>query len=230
MDVITVFGERGIKSLSRQQLDRAVVIIDVFRASTTITIALEMGVKCIIPVKTIREAMDLKGEGYLIVGEEDGLPPKGFDQDNSPHLISQMNLKDQIMVLRTTNGTRGIVTSMNKGFSTYIGSLRNARSLAEFIKKRHSSVALVPMGTKEKPRVEDDVCANILRAYLLNEPIIEDVLIGEIRQHRENDNPHIPTWKEDVSICLSLNQSTIIPFCINDPEMGTCIIEISQQQ
>ncbi len=231
MKVSIVQGERGIKSLTTIP-KMAVVIIDVFRASTTMVIALEKGARCIFPVKSIKDALELRDEDYLIVGEEHGLPAEGFDHGNSPFEISRIsNLKGQKIVMVTTNGTRGILASFRKGFDTYIGCLRNARALTTFLQKRYEHVTLVPMGTNEIPRIEDDACAEIMKAYLLNEPILERTLIEEVKEARLKHNRHIPTWKDDVSLALELNVSKIIPYCQNSRESTheTCIVAMEQQ-
>ncbi len=225
MNVSIVQGENGIRSLAKIPRT-AVVIIDVFRASTTMTIVLEKGARCIIPVKSNTDALELKEDGHIIIGEENGLPPDGFDHGNSPWELSQIkSLNGKIVIMKTTNGTRGILAATKKSFPTYVGCFRNARILAEYLRNKYEHVILVPMGTHEKPRIEDDTCAEILKSYFLNEPILELPLIEEVRKERLEQNRHIPTWKEDVSICLELNTSSTIPYVTTDIKCShqTCI-------
>lgn len=233
MNVSIVHGEKGIKALKATS-DAAVVIIDVFRASTTITVVLEKEARCVVPVNTNNDALQLKNEHHIIIGEEHGLPPAAFDHGNSPWEISQRvaTLAGKIVVMKTTNGTRGILAAINKGFPTYVGCFRNARPLAEHLMNRYEQVILVPMGTNERPRIEDDNCAELLRCYLVGEPVIESALIEEVKKERLNQNWHIPTWKEDVYMSLELNTSSIIPFCKNDCDSGynACIIDVGNDK
>ena len=62
------------------------VIIDVFRASTTICTALHAGVAAVIPVRTVEEARARAGGRVDVIlgGERGGLAPVGFHAGNSP--------------------------------------------------------------------------------------------------------------------------------------------------
>ena len=68
------------------------VVIDVFRATTTIAVALENGALEIVPVGTIKDAeakaKELRGrlgeKSVLLCGERGGIKPDGFDLGNSP--------------------------------------------------------------------------------------------------------------------------------------------------
>ena len=46
--------------------DRIVVVVDIFRASTTMCAAFNNGVKSIVPVASIEEAQEYKAKGYLV--------------------------------------------------------------------------------------------------------------------------------------------------------------------
>src|SRR5437764_990278 len=74
--------------LRREHLDgRAVVVFDVLRATTTMTAALEAGVREIRvfgDLASAREAAAGFTEPRILCGEEQCLPPEGFDLGNSP--------------------------------------------------------------------------------------------------------------------------------------------------
>lgn len=92
------------------------VVIDVFRATTTIAVALENGALEIVPVGTIKDAeakaKELRGrlgeKSVLLCGERGGIKPDGFDLGNSPLEYTREIIQDKILVLTTTNGTQAL--------------------------------------------------------------------------------------------------------------------------
>ncbi len=56
-----------------------VILVDILRATSTITAALYHEAKVIKPVATVEEALLFKDQGYLVAGERQGLPLEGFD-------------------------------------------------------------------------------------------------------------------------------------------------------
>ena len=66
--------------------DAVVVIIDIFRATSTITAALHNGARCVIPVASVAECITI-GEslpGSITAGERDGKIAPGLQYGNSP--------------------------------------------------------------------------------------------------------------------------------------------------
>lgn len=92
------------------------VVIDVFRATTTIAIALENGALEIIPTGTVKEAeakaKELRGRlgemSVLLCGERGGIKPNGFDLGNSPLEYTRNIIQNKVLVLSTTNGTQAL--------------------------------------------------------------------------------------------------------------------------
>ncbi|MBT5089597.1 MAG: 2-phosphosulfolactate phosphatase, partial [Flavobacteriales bacterium] len=86
-----------------------VVVVDLLRATSVISIAFMEGVVAIIPVQTIEEALSYKGkEGYIVAAERNTKPIEGFDYGNSPFHYINSDVKGKILVLTTTNGTKAI--------------------------------------------------------------------------------------------------------------------------
>ncbi len=97
-------------------------VIDVIRATSTIAALFGSGVQNIIIAPTIELAHSLKDifPERLLCGEQEGLPPRGFDYGNSPLEFSGMELPGREVILKTTNGTE---TFLKAGFSPAIFSL-----------------------------------------------------------------------------------------------------------
>ncbi|MGM0368751.1 MAG: 2-phosphosulfolactate phosphatase, partial [Actinomycetota bacterium] len=102
-------------------------VIDVIRATSTITTLLAKGISKIIIADSKKDALSLKENngGCVLCGEEGGLPPKGFDYGNSPLEISRLrNLKGKNAILKTTNGTVSFFR-VKKSVAAYSMSILN---------------------------------------------------------------------------------------------------------
>jgi 2-phosphosulfolactate phosphatase len=83
------------------------VIIDVFRATSTIAAALHNGAKAIIPVDSVPRAIEIsKNIDCIAAGERDGMIAAGLEHGNSPLEYHREFIENRILVLTTTNGTR----------------------------------------------------------------------------------------------------------------------------
>ena len=82
------------------------IMVDVLRASTTMTIALD-NFDEIIPCFTPEEAFELKNKTCgVIAGERGGAKIEGFDIGNSPNEIKAFKSDSETLILTTSNGTR----------------------------------------------------------------------------------------------------------------------------
>ncbi|UDY34487.1 2-phosphosulfolactate phosphatase [Dermatobacter hominis] len=91
----------------------AVVAIDVLRAFTTAACAFGAGASEIWLVGGVAEALALADRlgGAVVMGEEHGRRPDGFDLSNSPVAASQADLDGRVVVQRTSAGTQGVVAA-----------------------------------------------------------------------------------------------------------------------
>ena len=91
----------------------AVVAVDVIRAFTTAAYALAAGARHIVLVDSVAEAVLLKqaDPDLLVMGEDRGRRPAGFDFSNSPVEVAAADLDGRILVQRTSAGTRGVVAA-----------------------------------------------------------------------------------------------------------------------
>lgn len=108
--------------------DDVSIMVDVLRASTTITLALN-NFKKIIPCFTPEEAFELKDKyGGIIAGERQGEMIEGFDIGNSPQEVESYRSDEDTLILTTTNGTR-ILENMNS--TVLVGCMANAEAVAK---------------------------------------------------------------------------------------------------
>ena len=96
--------------LARQDVaGRTVFVVDILRATTTICAALHHGASAVIPCETPDEALAAAraaGPGVVLAGERDCRRIPGFDLGNSPREMTPGAVRDRVIVLCTTNGTR----------------------------------------------------------------------------------------------------------------------------
>ena len=145
------------------------VIIDVLRASNTIIATLNKGANYIIPVEDLADAYRLKKTNpeYLLFGERNGLAPEGFDCGNSPAEVSNLDLKNKLIVFTTSAGTKAIINAENAD-EIIIASYANAEAVANYIKNRNpDKVTLVAIGLDAyKKAEEDELCAQYIKELL----------------------------------------------------------------
>ena len=87
--------------------DTIVVVIDVFRATSTIAAALYNGAEAVIPVDTVPRAIEIaKAINGIAAGERDGKIADGLQHGNSPLEYHRDFIGGKNLVLTTTNGTK----------------------------------------------------------------------------------------------------------------------------
>jgi 2-phosphosulfolactate phosphatase len=120
-------GEREARAAAREA---SVVVVDAFRASTTITVLVKKGAR-VVPVASIEETASYIGADYRI-GERGNAKVQGFDFGNSPTETeaSELPLDGATLVLSTTNGTRVIEAA--RGIPVILTvTFENARTVAD---------------------------------------------------------------------------------------------------
>jgi 2-phosphosulfolactate phosphatase len=153
---------------SRRQIreNSAVVVVDIFRAGTTICVAFQSGAEKIIPVTSIEEAEGFKRKGFLVAGERGGVKLEFADFGNSPVELSQANLSGKVIVISSTNGTQAL--ELAKGAEVIaIGAFTNLSFIAEWLLTLKRNVLILCSGWQETVSLEDFVFAGALTDTLL---------------------------------------------------------------
>lgn len=141
--------------------DAVVVIIDVFRATSTIAAALYNGAECVIPVDTVPKAIEVsRSLNGIAAGERDGRLAEGLSHGNSPMEYSSDFIENKILVLTTTNGTRLLHMALNNGADDIItGSFPNVSAVCDYLIKQNKNVILACAGWKDRFNLEDTLFA-----------------------------------------------------------------------
>ncbi len=204
-----------------------IVVIDIFRATSTIVTALANNARSVIAVQSIDEARDFKKKGYLVAGEKNGIPVDGFDFGNSPLEFLTDNIKGKDIVITTTNGTQAIQVAKDNG-DVVIGAFLNADALIQYIIQQDKNVVMLCAGWKNKFNLEDFVFAGLLTYQLYSTKQFElnsdSALLGYLtfdrakRKLKEflNMASHKKRLENlnldaDIDFCLSLNKYPVVP-------------------
>ncbi len=146
-------------------------VIDVLRATSTITTASANGVNKVVPFKSsaevLKAAADLPKDTLLLGGEERSLKIPGFDLGNSPLEYSEEAVKGKTLLFTTTNGTPTMRrTQAGSGNPAYILSLLNLSAVCRGMLKKageqpFGALTFVCSGRLGKPSSEDAYCAGL---------------------------------------------------------------------
>lgn len=136
-------------------------MIDVIRASTTITAALANAAAGVFPVESIeqakRKAASL-GHATLLGGERGGIRIEGFDLGNSPRDYTRDRVAGRQIVFTTTNGTAALAACQDAAV-VLIGSIVNCTAVAEAARaaavEHQAAVHLVCAGVERQVADED---------------------------------------------------------------------------
>ena len=139
---------------------RVAVVIDVLRATTTITTALANGAEAVIPFADLEECRVYRDKepGILLGGERESVKPPGFDLGNSPCEYTAERVFGRRIAYTTTNGTRAI-EACRDAEKVLLGALVNRRAVAERLAASGFSAILVCAGKLGRPNLEDTYCA-----------------------------------------------------------------------
>lgn len=204
---------------------RIVVVIDIFRATSSICFGIENGATEIIPVASVEECMSFDGKGYLLAAERNGEVVNGFDFGNSPFSYTKEKVTQKKVVLTTTNGTHAIQQA-KAADKIIIGSFLNLDSLCEWLALQKQDVLLLCSGWKNKFNLEDTLFAGAVVHQLKNNfnhycdaaIAAEDMYLlakDDLRQYLYKSS-HSQRLKElniedDIQFCLKQNICKTIP-------------------
>lgn len=153
---------------------KTAIIVDVLRATSTITTAIAAGALCIIPAETVMEARALQRPGDLLGGERFCRKIAGFDLGNSPEEYTEQVVAGRRIVLTTTNGTRAIHKSM-RADHVLTASLLNAAACARLAIELRRDIVILCAGSHDEFAIEDGLCAGLLldKLHLLSNLPVE---------------------------------------------------------
>lgn len=206
-----------------------VVIIDVFRATSTIAAALHNGAKCVIPVDSVPKAIEIsKNIDGIAAGERDGMIAEGLQHGNSPLEYNREFIQGKTLILTTTNGTRLLQMALDNNADTIIsGSFPNLSAVCDFLIKEDKNVVLGCAGWKDRFNLEDTLFAGAIISRVKKSFIIhcDSSLMAEAMYDKNKKDliafaPNLTHYHrlverfgliEDIKYCLTPDVANVLP-------------------
>jgi len=205
--------------------DTIVIVIDIFRATTTMSVAFANGASKIYPFLNVDDCKEFKKANPEIIsaGERNGKLLEGMDKGNSPADFPTEVISGKVLGLTTTNGTKILHMSFNKNAKEIIvGAFVNINNVIDYLKKQNKKVLLACAGWKDKVNMEDTLFAGAV-AYALKDSFQIDCdaskiamqywkstdygknLYNALKSSNHYNRLHKLGAGEDIITCTSLN-------------------------
>ena len=186
MEITVYFSPNHLDELELR--DKIVIVIDVLRASTTITYAMRAGAREIIPVATVEQAMKIVGNLHststVLCGERGGKRIEGFKLGNSPFEYTEEAVQGKALILTTTNGAVAL-TKAKYARQCFVASFVNLSATVEALSQIadivNEHLVIVCSGLEEAFSLEDATCAGMLITRL-------QTLLGQRALDRVSDS------------------------------------------
>ncbi|MCP4521718.1 MAG: 2-phosphosulfolactate phosphatase [Cytophagales bacterium] len=208
-----------------------VVMVDILRASSSMTTAFANGVRELIPVATLEECQKLKEQGFLTAAERDGKKIEGFDFGNSPYSYIESDVEGESVAITTTNGTLAINKS-KQAIQVIVGSFLNKTAVNNYLKQTNENVLVLCAGWKGQANLEDTLYAGAVVEGLSDKFDIkaDGAMIAfnlyqnakdDLNGFLENCN-HVQRLKKqkgilrDIEFCLKEDMYSIVPVLEGD--------------
>ncbi len=179
------------------------IVIDVLRATTTISWALTNGadsIQVFADLSLLKDQADMwESEKKLMLGERGGKKIEGFDLGNSPLSVTKDLVAGKRLFMSTTNGTKSLQKVQNADF-LYSMALTNRKAVADRVMTLNiSEVLILGSGWEGSYSLEDSLAAGALADYLINNytskiNIVNDELNAALALWHY--------WKGDILKCL----------------------------
>ena len=194
------------------------IVVDVLRATSTITQALAAGYRRVLCVAEVEEARSLRVQlpRSLVGGERNAVRIEGFDVGASPREF--LEARAETLILSTTNGTRTIVTAAGRCEEVLLGSLLNLEAVAAAARERAEDVAILCAGFKGAFALDDAYCAGRI-VQLLGGGRSDAALAAEVVARAYSDavsglNARTygpPGLEADIEFCAQVSVLDVVP-------------------
>lgn len=232
MKIDVFFGPAGVTPAD--VAGRAVAVIDVLRASTSIAVALDNGARVIIPFENSEDAVSrakaFERSDVRLAGERKSQPIPGFDLGNSPLQYTRDAVEGKTILLATTNGT-GAITATQGARDVIISSYVNfsaSMSMLRAALRTGTDVVLLCAGQDRRFALEDAACAGRfahhiskrLTSVTLNDGAQACVLIdkkyGDNLMKLFDASAHGRALREagfgdDLAVCAAVDSHAVLP-------------------
>jgi len=217
-----LFGLNGARS-ARENGD-LIVIIDVLRAASTITTALNNGAEKVIVVRDIDQAIRLsqKYDNSILAGERRGLKIKGFQLNNSP-LEFKREVVEGKTIIFTSSNCAPIVEEAKGSSKIVLACFLNISTVASYIKnlakKLGKDISIIYAGRYGNPSSDDLYCAEILKSLIigkLKKPPSTNIIKNFLKYTPAGIYLSSIGRSRDVDYCGNVDLINIVPIWIEN--------------
>jgi len=210
--------------------DSIVVIIDILRATSTITTALYNGARSVIPVDSVSRCIEVsKQVAGITAGERDGKIAEGLSYGNSPFEYPAEFIKGKTLVLTTTNGTKLLHMALDRGAEEIvIGAFTNLGSICNYLIKSKKNVMLGCAAWKDRVNLEDTLYAGAVISKIKNhfdincdsshiaESLYKQAEPDLFEFLKKNEASHYHRLmgfglEKDIRYCLTIDHANVLP-------------------
>jgi len=179
------------------------VVIDVLRATTTISWALKNGadsIQVFADLDLLKEsAIKWQADERLMLGERGGKKIEGFDLGNSPLSVTKNVVNGKRLFMSTTNGTKSL-QKVQHAKHLFAMALPNRKAVAEkIISLKSENVLILGSGWEGSYSLEDSLAAGALASYLEQNCDFE---INILNDELQAALALWDFWKNDILKCL----------------------------
>jgi 2-phosphosulfolactate phosphatase len=211
---------------SENEKETIVVVVDIFRATTTICAAFAAQAAAVRPVKSLQQAQDAKAQGEIVGAERNADKCDFADFGNSPLDYTPEKLREKTLIFTSTNGTRAIEAAQNAE-NVLIGAFVNLYAVADFCLKSDKNVLVLCAGWKNRFCIEDTIFGGALAEILMKNNFTansDSVVVaqnlwqqakGNIFDFIKNTEHFARLQKRflnrDIEFCLQMNTINLLP-------------------
>ena len=201
----------------RQENDR-VIVVDVFRATTTICAAFANGARAIIPVAGIQDAERYKAQGFSVGAERNARKCDFADFGNSPFDVTAEKVGGKTIVFTTTNGTQAVEAAKDSAY-LLIGAFSNIDVLMEKSIEFGGRVVILCAGWNNRINIEDTLFAGAFAEKLIQKAVIrrlpDSVRIAlHLWEKAKSDPLEFVKQTEHYQRLIANHAETDAPFCL----------------
>lgn len=227
----------SLKDLSPPKIyGKTVIVLDIFRCTSTIVTALANGCREVIPARSALEAKEiaakLEANTFVLAGEVKGKKIEDFDFGNSPLEFSQEVIRDKTVILSTTNGADAIKSS-KPAKHIIISSFLNVSAACSMAVTYHKDIVIVCSGRNGNIALEDLMGAgcHVSRLMQYHQDVrlsdqartfyylynyFKENLLQVLQTSRSGLNLQTLGYEKDIPFCLQKNIYKLAPVFKNN--------------
>jgi len=234
MKIVVFFDPVGVTPPEVQ--GKTVVVLDLLRATTTISVALYHGAKAVLPAASTEEALriaqNLERDDVVLAGERKSQRIPGFALGNSPLEFTPDAVRGKTVVMATTNGTPALIAAQGAR-EVIVGAAVNFSAVVTHCRaalEKTDELVILCAGRERQFALEDAFAAGRLAKVLLPEGGLRRVDVNdgalaalELARHygerwlrafrASSHGRELATlgFREDVKVCATEDSHPILP-------------------